>query len=806
MPVRRLWSCVAGAAILLFAASAGGAVPEAGGPTPTCGQGPTAIEGTIVGTPCDDTIVAPPGVAAVDGGGGDDTIVPAPITGALDCSAGCFLDIGSQTFEGGPGNDVVFGERGNDRLFGGGGNDQLFGGIGDDEVKGGPGDDRLSGGFGHDSIDGEGDDDFVRGDATIDEIVDRGGGTDTLSYSTGIVPGFFNGHSFDPVASQGLPPLGGERGVYLDLSADPKTGNGDNGVAPFGGGVDEVEGTGFEVVIGTAFSDYLVGSDGDETFYGGGGGDVILAGDGADTLRGGADGDHLDGGDGADADAGDGGPGSDRCADVSAASGCERGAGENGVIPRDPGVVVAGLLALEDARAQAYLAGSDEDDQVTATYTPGPPASLSFELGAGSDAQFGTGPSASAGCQPPSGGTLVCPLAKPLDSVVLAGLDGDDVLAANGFPISISVVLAGGDGGDSLTGGDQSEDVLADGTDDDGPGDDTLNALGGDDAVLNNGGKDEVFGGVGNDLFLSDSICDDDVLDGGNGRDNGSWTKFDAAVEVHVGSGGAGEPGAGGGCASGSPGSLVAIEDLEGTPFGDAFYGDGGENQLLGWAGADTYVSGDGNDRILANSGDFDPPIQCGAGTDTALIDFKPFGDVAGLDCENVREAAKNSFRIETELEVPPAPPSEAPPPEALPTVEPPRKPKGPGGGAPSRPNCLGMTRSVSVTRPVRCAVRPPRLRLAGRSALERLEWERWGPRRGVGFGRLVVNARTGDFSTRAKLVVSRSQRCSSRSWYTRMRVSYGPGFHRAYLRQAAVPTPCTARLRRDGDRRGARG
>jgi Ca2+-binding RTX toxin-like protein len=800
MPVRRLWICLAGTAVLLLAASAGGAAtPEAGGPTPACEQGPTAIDGTIVGTPCDDRIVAPPGVAAVDGGGGDDTIVPAPIAGAVDCSAGCFLDIGSQTFEGGPGNDIVFGERGNDRLLGGAGNDQLFGGIGDDHLGGGPGDDRLSGGFGHDSIDGEGDDDYVRGDATIDEIVDRGGGTDTLSYATGIVPGFFDGHSFDPAASQGLPPLGGERGVYLDLSADPKTGNGDNGVAPFGGGVDEVEGADFEVVIGTAFSDYLVGSGGDETFYGGGGGDVILAGDGADTLRGDADGDHLDGGDGADL--GDGGPGSDRCADVSAASGCERGDGEDGVILRDPAVVVAGLLALEDARAQAYLAGSDEDDQVTATYTPGPPASLSFQLGGGSDAPFGSGPSASAGCQPPSGDTLTCSLAKPLDSVVLAGLDGDDVLVANGFPSSISVVLAGGDGGDSLTGGDQSEDILADGTDGDGPGDDTLTALGGDDAVLNNGGKDEVFGGVGNDLFLSDSICDDDVLDGGSGRDNGSWTKFDAPVEAHVGSGGAGEPGAGGGCASGSPGSLAAIEDLEGTRFGDAFYGDGGENQLLGWAGADTYVSGDGNDRILANSGDFDPPIQCGAGTDTALIDFAQFGDVAGLDCENVREAAENSFRIEMELEVPPAPP---PSPEAPPTVEPPRKPKGPGGSARPRPSCLGVARSVSVARPVRCAVRPARLRLAGRGVLERLEWGRWGSR-GVGFGRLVVDARAGDFAARAKVVVSRSQRCRSRSWYTRLRVSYGRRFRRAYLRQAAVPTPCTARLRRDGLRRGAR-
>jgi Ca2+-binding RTX toxin-like protein len=783
----RLTTCAIGAAILLVALASAG--PATAAETPSCAQGPLTEGATIVGTPCDDRIVAPPGVAVVDGGGGDDTIVSAPLAAAVDCSAGCFLEIGSQTFEGGPGDDVVYGERGNDRLFGGEGNDHLFGGIGDDQVGGGPGNDRLSGGFGADSVDGEAGDDYVRGDATIDEIVDRGGGTDTLSYSTGITPGFFDDHDFDPAASQGMPPLGGERGVYVDLSAT----DGDNGVAPFGGGVDEVETADFEVVIGTAFSDYLVGSANGETFYGGGGADVILAGLGNDTLRGGADGDHLDGGGGSNAI--DAGPGDDHCENPEVGSGCERGEGEDGVVLRDPGVVAAGLLAPEDARAQAYLVGSDEDDEVTASYVPGPPASVSFQLGGGSDAPFGATPSASAGCQPPAAGTVVCPLAKPLDSVVLAGLGGDDVLVASSFPSSVSIVLAGGEGNDSLTGGEQSEDVLADGPDVAGPGADTLSALGRDDAVLNNDGRDDVFGGAGNDLFLSDSICDDDVLDGGSGRDNGSWTKFDAPVEVRIGSGGAGEPSASGvpGCASGSPGSLVAIEDLEGTRFGDVFYGDGAENQLLGWAGADTYVSGDGDDRVLANSGDFDPPIACGAGTDTALIDFAQFGDVAGADCENVREAAKNSFRLETQLETPPAsPPAITTPPAAEST---PRKPK--RGGGP----CLGATRFGRVARPARCTVRPHRLRLAGGAVVEEIKWSRWEPAPGAGIGRLV--RAHGGIAARAKVLVSRPRRCASRPWYTRLRIVYGHGFRRAYLRQAVVPTPCTDRLRRDGHRGG---
>ena len=141
---------------------------------------------------CADRIVAPPSVAAVDGGGGNDTIVSAPIAAGAPCTGECrHLGVGSQTFNGGPGNDVIFGDRGNDTLNGGEGKDRLFGGIGDDELHGGPGNDLLSGGFGADSLDGENGNDFVRGDATLDHIDDSGGdGSDTLSYATGITPGF----------------------------------------------------------------------------------------------------------------------------------------------------------------------------------------------------------------------------------------------------------------------------------------------------------------------------------------------------------------------------------------------------------------------------------------------------------------------------------------------------------------------------------------------------------------------------------------------------------------------------------------
>src|SRR4051812_764382 len=356
---------------------AGGAAADA---TPSCGEGPTTVGGTTYGTPCADVIVAPAGVEDVKAGGGDDTIVAAPLTASAACPDGCHLGVGSQTFEGGEGDDVVFGERGNDTLRGGPGNDQLFGGIGDDLLEGGPGNDRLAGGFGADSINGEEGDDYGRGDATIDRIFDTGGGTDTLSYSTGVTPGFG-----DPVPIPGFPASGGERGLELELGSSGQ--NADNGVAPNGGGVDEIEVGAFEIVVGTVFSDHLVGTSRTETFYGGGGADAIEGGGGGDTLVGGADGDYLDGGTAA---------------------------------PRDASKVSVGLMTPPGANpsapyTQLYLVGSSGNDSVTATWSP---AAVSFHLSAGA---FDESAADAGGCTV-SATDASCPLTAPLDSLLVAGM------------------------------------------------------------------------------------------------------------------------------------------------------------------------------------------------------------------------------------------------------------------------------------------------------------------------------------------------------------------------------------------------
>jgi Ca2+-binding RTX toxin-like protein len=592
-----------------------GALPHAEGAPATCAKGPQTEGDTIVGTPCDDTIHAPRGITAVFGNGGDDTL---------------------------------FGGRGNDSLYGGEGDDRLYGGVGDDHVRGGPGNDLLSGGFGADSLDGEAGDDFVRGDATIDTILNSGGGNDTLSYATGVTPGFPNqGEYFKFV---GFPDSADGRGVYIDLSSDPDPSKGfaNDGLAPAGGGVDELGETGFETVIGTPFPDFIVGSPGAETIYGGGGADVILGEGGADQIHGGAEGDSCKG-------------------DPEASIECERSDAE--VEPRDPGAIAVGLMTPPGAGPPApYLTGSSGADRVAASYS-GEPPTVSFELLQGSAGAFDASPSTNGGCLPPGAGKVVCPLPAPPDSIVLAGLGGDDQLSAPDFPETTSVILLGGEAADDLSGG-ATEDALVDG-----PGEDSVSAGAGDDAVPNNAGTDVLHAGSGDDLFIDDAICDGDLLDGGEGRDNANWANFKSPASIDQGQGLAGEVGGEGQpyCESGSPTQLRAIEDIEGTGGDDTLVGDSGPNQLLGRSGADSFHAAGGDDSILANSGDSDPVIDCGEGWDTAQIDIPTSGyeDAMPTGCEAVHERKPNSFRPP---DTPPAP--------------------GPPGGEPSSssPQALDLT------------------------------------------------------------------------------------------------------------------
>ena len=383
----------------------------------------------------------------VRGGGGDDTIIGAnsgavtAVTGS--CETGCHLEVGSQTFEGGTGSDVVYGDRGNDALRGNAGNDRLYGGIGDDALEGGEGDDLLSGGFGADKIDGQAGNDYVRGDATIDHIFDSGGGFDTLSFSTGVTPGFSASENPTPATNFPGPEEGKERGIWLKLGEGGS--NAIDGEPSLGGGNDEVQPGVFERIIGTSFSDYIVGGAGDEQIYGGGGADVIKGEGGNDLLNGGADGDYLDGGSGTNAiEAGAG----DNCFNP-AVGGCGSTAG---VKTRETSKVSVGETSGGRPRA-GYVVGSESPDGITATFSG---STVTISIAAGSfNSDLG-------GCTLANSTTASCALTAPLDSILLAGMGGDDTISAANFPDGVGVVAAGGEGEDTLTGG-AGEDSLSTG-------------------------------------------------------------------------------------------------------------------------------------------------------------------------------------------------------------------------------------------------------------------------------------------------------------------------------------------------------
>lgn len=654
--------------------------------SPSCAEGPNRVGDTTYGTPCADVIVVPAGVETVRGGGGDDTILGlnsgpvAAITGS--CDTGCHLEVGSQTFEGGSGNDVVFGDRGNDTLRGNAGDDRLYGGIGDDWLEGGPGNDLLSGGFGAEKkIDGGEGDDYVRGDATIDHIFDSGsGGTDTLSFSTGVTPGFSVSENPTPATNFPGPEEGKERGVWLELGEGGI--NALDGEPSLGGGNDEVQPGVFERIIGTPFSDYIVGSSSDEQIYGGGGADVIEGEGGNDLLNGGADGDYLDGGSSNNTiEAGAG----DNCF-KPAVGGC--GSAET-VKSRETSKVSVGETTGATGLTQVYVVGGESADEITATFN-GSTVTVSIAAGRSFNADLG-------GCDlsnPPA--TASCSVSGLLDSVLLAGMAGNDTISATNFPDGVGVLASGGEGEDTLTGG-AGEDVLVDG-----PGDlrDVLAAGAGDDALTHNGGADLRDGGEGSDLFLSVALCRGESIVGGAervgapvpDRDNASWARLGGpGADARIDQGRVGEVGPGGEprCASGSFDTLSGIEDLEGSNQDDYLVGDGGNNQLLGHKGADSYFGLAGQDSLLANSGTRDLVIDCGADLDSAVVDLAGVGDPIPIECESVREGAPEEFK---ELPLLHRPPPVPPPPPVVTPKPPPRDRTPPRTRIRARPRAILTT------------------------------------------------------------------------------------------------------------------
>ncbi len=178
------------------------------------------------------------------------------------------------------GDDVLAGRGGDDALYGEGGNDSLDGGDGADRLVGGDGVDTIHGGTGNDSVDAGTGDDFVYGEAGHDNL-NGGAGNDTIE----------GGDGNDTIeAGAGFDTIDGGAGIdtvsYAGSGAAVAV---DLGTASFAGGDATGDSlTGIEQVLGSAFSDELIGDSAANTLWGLAGDDRLTGGGGGDALKGGA--------------------------------------------------------------------------------------------------------------------------------------------------------------------------------------------------------------------------------------------------------------------------------------------------------------------------------------------------------------------------------------------------------------------------------------------------------------------------------------------------------------------------------------
>lgn len=166
---------------------------------------------------------------------------------------------GNDKLEGGNGNDILYGEDGNDFLDGGAGGDYLSGGAGDDYLSGYAGNDTLDGGAGFDWLNGGLGDDFLVDNAGN---VSGGAGIDTLQADYSLLG--YNG-----------------AGIHLGFNGETTIRERFSGTVVLS--FDTIEKL---TVIGTQFSDVLIGRASTDSLVGGGGNDTLNGAAGDDILNG----------------------------------------------------------------------------------------------------------------------------------------------------------------------------------------------------------------------------------------------------------------------------------------------------------------------------------------------------------------------------------------------------------------------------------------------------------------------------------------------------------------------------------------
>jgi Ca2+-binding RTX toxin-like protein len=507
----------------------------------------TATGVAVIGLPAQVNIDHPEAgdLLTVSGGNGNDTINASSLP----------ADVIGLAIDGGGGNDTIIGSQGADRLLGGDGSDTVVGGRGNDTALLGNGNDTFiwNPGDGSDVVEGQaGTDRLVFNGANIAETMDiSANGTQArLSRDIGTITMDLNGVENIQVSALGGPDtitvndLTGTdvKQVSLDLSGTPGSGQGDgaadnvivngtagddtvtvatsgtgvvvNGLAAKvtlagtegaldslmvngSGGNDTINASGLKAgqvnltINGGSGDDKITGSQGDDLVIGGQGSDTGLLGAGNDTFV-------WNPGDGSDTI--DGQAGSDTLVfngaiideniDISANGGHARLTRDIATITMDldnvetvdvnakggaDTITVSDLSATDVDKVNIDLGGADgASDTVVLNATNGDDA-ITIVNNNGVVTVSGLGED------------ITISNFEASDRIVINGLGGDDVITANG--LTGMLLTANGDDGDDILIGSVGNDTLAGGA--------------GDDVLIGGGGIDVLDGGPGNNVVLN---------------------------------------------------------------------------------------------------------------------------------------------------------------------------------------------------------------------------------------------------------------------------------------------------------------
>ena len=562
---------------------------------------------TLIGDANANVLNGGDGDDLIEGRGGDDTLdggLGIDTASYANAAGNVTVNLGSGTASGADGNDTLVGFE---NVIGSAYNDALTGNASANVLTGGDGGDTLRGGGGNDSLLGGSGNDFHNG-GFGDDMIDGGVGFDRAAYFQasaaigGVTVSLLLQNSWQNTGSQGLDYLTGIENLSGTPFADSLTG--DSGNNWLWGSVATID-VGF---ASTTNNDMLDGGDGNDMLWVGIGNHNVIGGAGIDTLY----------------------------------------FTENGQLPVEGGVTVSlGLQGAVQTTGQGNwtltgienLSGGTGDDNLTGD---GNANVLGGSLGADS----------------------------------LSGAGGDDILLGDGFidfdasNVTINVLDLGVDGGNDLLEGGLGNDQLyggagidtasytnaaggvtvtlftngnGNGSSSGADGNDTLSGIenltgsafndilggnnqdnvltggAGNDTLRGNAGNDQMFGGSGND-FLGNG-AGDDLIDGGDGFDRVShYTGAIAGVTVDLRIQGVAQN-----TGQGND-TLVGIEHVSGTIFGDVLTGNDGDNWIWGSPAtlADATISAanndvldgqGGNDLLVVGIGNHS--IDGGTGTDT---------------------------------------------------------------------------------------------------------------------------------------------------------------------------------------------